>query len=245
MLQRIRPSITIAALVLAILLSPADPAGANRATHQPEPAPQLFNIFGPNELRAVDLGVLPQWTRLLSRMDEAPGPLARCRSDAAACTTPQLQRWRGLVEDIAERNLDTQLRAVNTFFNRWPYKQDRALYGVREYWATPAEFMARAGDCEDFAIAKYFTLRALGYSEESLRIIVLYDRIRGVGHAVLAVMTDDDILILDNQSDPVFSHARYKHYVPWYAMNQETFWTSTDPYLTQILPRDIVAGLSG
>jgi predicted transglutaminase-like cysteine proteinase len=244
-LQKRRLSVTIVALVFAIVLPPAGPAGANRATHEPEPAPQLFNIFGPNELKAVELGVLPQWTRLLSRMDEAPGSLARCWSDAADCTSPQLERWRGLVEDIAADNRDTQLRAVNTFFNRWPYKQDRALYGVREYWATPAEFMARAGDCEDFAIAKYFTLRALGYPDEALRIIVLYDRIRGVGHAVLAVLANDDILILDNQSDQVFSHARYRHYVPWYAMNQETFWTTTAPYLTQILPRDILPGHSG
>ena len=84
--------------------------------------------------------------------------------------------------------------------------------------------MSRSGDCEDYAIAKYFALRALGFDRDALRIVVLKDRIRGIGHAVLAVYLADDILILDNLSDRIFSHLKYKHYVPQYSMNETARW---------------------
>src|SRR3546814_5921012 len=64
--------------------------------------------------------------------------------------------------------------------------------------------MKRSGDCEDYAIAKFFVLRDLGYTGEQLRIVILMDRIRRVGHAVLAVYALGDILILDSLTDLIF-----------------------------------------
>ena len=101
---------------------------------------------------------------------------------------------------------------------------DRELYGVSEFWATPREFMKRSGDCEDYSIAKFFVLRDLGFSNDQLRIVILKDRIRGIGHAVLAVYALGDILILDSLSDLIFSHRKYRHYVPQYSMNETTRW---------------------
>ena len=119
---------------------------------------------------------------------------------------------------------DDRIKAVNNFFNRWPYKQDRELYGVGEYWATPKEFMTRSGDCEDYPIAKYFALRKLGFEKEELRVVILMDEIRGIGHAVLAIYVENDILILDSLSNLILPHSRYKHYVPQYSMNETTRW---------------------
>ncbi len=104
------------------------------------------------------------------------------------------------------------------------YRHDAELYGRSEYWATPREFMARSGDCGDYAIAKYFALRALGFDPDALRIVVLRDRIRGIGHAVLAVYLADDIPILDSLSGLIVSHARYRHYDPQVSMNETTRW---------------------
>src|SRR3546814_6696492 len=101
---------------------------------------------------------------------------------------------------------------------------DRELYGVSEFWATPQEFMKRSGDCEDYAIAKFFVLRDLGYANDKLRIVILMDRIRRIGHAVLAVYALGDILILDSLTDLIFSHKKYRQYVPQYSMNETTRW---------------------
>jgi predicted transglutaminase-like cysteine proteinase len=53
---------------------------------------------------------------------------------------------------------------TNRFLNDWRYKPDDQNYGQRDYWATPLEFLRRSGDCEDYAIAKYVTLRELGFA---------------------------------------------------------------------------------
>ncbi|MCH8155148.1 MAG: transglutaminase-like cysteine peptidase, partial [Proteobacteria bacterium] len=79
-------------------------------------------------------------------------------------------------------------------------------------------------DCEDYAIAKYFALREVGFGPDELRIVILRDEIRNISHAVLAVYLVDDIMILDNLSDQIFSHSRYEHYVPQYSMNETARW---------------------
>ncbi len=117
-----------------------------------------------------------------------------------------------------------QVNSVNSFFNRWPYKLDQDLYGVSEYWASPLEFLRRSGDCEDYSIAKFFALRQLGIGNDQLRVVILFDRIRNIGHAVLAVYEGSEILILDSLSDAVLPHWRYKHYQPQYSMNETTRW---------------------
>jgi len=227
-----------AALVLAILagLAPtgarsqtlADLANASRA------APT--GLFGSTEIRSESLQGLPQWTRVLSIVRQDRAGFADCSRDAARCTTPTLRQWRQIITKAAGLDRKAQLKAVNDFFNRWPYKQDWELYGRREYWATPSEFMARSGYCEDYAIAKYFALRQLGWSKEDMRIVILMDRIRAIGHAVLAVYMDDRTLILDSLSNLILPHDRYKHYLPQYSMNETTRWAHIGGYRQQSQP---------
>ncbi len=138
-----------------------------------------------------------------------------------------------------------QLRFINRFFNRWPYKSDREIYRAAEYWATPGEFMTYSGDCEDFAIAKFFALREIGFANHELRIAVVFDRLRQTGHAVLAVYAEDDILILNNQTDTIASHSRYDHFEPKYLVNETTLWTAALPTLGADVSGTAVAGPSG
>ena len=113
---------------------------------------------------------------------------------------------------------------------------DREVYSIGEYWATPSEFLARSGDCEDYVIAKFFALRELGFANQELRIAVVYDNLRRIGHPVLAVYTEGDILILNNQTDTIASHARYDNFVPWYLVNETTMWTTAGPALSALVP---------
>ena len=181
-------------------------------------------LFGSVELRSGSLKGLPQWTRVLGAMARDRKAFDDCAAEASLCTTPILKHWRGILASAARLKREDRIKAVNDFFNRWPYKQDRELYGVSEYWATPREFMTRSGDCEDFSIVKYFALRELGFEKEELRVVILMDRIRGIGHAVLAIYIENDILILDSLSNLILPHSRYKHYVPQYSMNETTRW---------------------
>lgn len=177
-----------------------------------------------NEFRSESLDGLPQWTRVLDVTGRG-NAFERCVADDRQCTSPTLKSWRTLIHSATGLSRREKIKVVNEFFNRWPYKRDPEVYGVSEYWATPDEFMARSGDCEDYSIAKYFALRQLGFAKEDLRVVILMDRIRAIGHAVLAVYHEGDILILDSLSNLITSHERYRHYVPQYSMNETTRWS--------------------
>ena len=181
-------------------------------------------LFGSTEISSDNLKALPQWSRVLSKMKAERKLFHACLANQAACTTAGLKSWREVSLAATGKPELEKLKTVNAYFNRWPYKIDRELYGVSEFWATPSEFMKRSGDCEDYSIAKFFALRDLGFANEQLRIVILMDRIRRIGHAVLAVYAIGDILILDSLTDLIFSHKKYRHYVPQYSMNETTRW---------------------
>lgn len=122
-----------------------------------------------------------------------------------------------------------QLQAINQFFNQWQYRTDEQNYGERDYWATPLEFLRRSGDCEDYAIAKYVSLRQLGFGAEELRLVVLHDIVRDLPHAVLAVYLDGEIYILDNLTTAVLRQEQVSHYVPYYSVNETTRWAHVPP----------------
>lgn len=181
-------------------------------------------VFESIELPADSLAGLPQWKRVVERMRADRAALERCFENAAACRSSAERTWRGILVEAAALPPERRLAVVNEFFNRWPYKTDSSLYGTSEYWATPQEFLTRSGDCEDYAIAKYFTLRFLGFAPENLRVVAVFDRIRNIAHAVLAVWTEEDILVLDNTTDLILSHRKFRHYRPQYSANETTRW---------------------
>ena len=134
------------------------------------------------------------------------------------------KRWEKLYEKLNGAPIMEQAREVNKFFNQWPYRTDNVVYGVSEYWATPFEFVVKSGDCEDYAIAKYYALRALGVPKEQLRIVAVKDTIKNIGHAVLAVYVNDTAFILDNLSMVPLEHTRLTHYKPQFSVNEEFRW---------------------
>ena len=80
-----------------------------------------------------------------------------------------------LFRSLAGKDRKTQLAAVNEFMNRASYIEDLPNWGVPDYWATPLQFLTKDGDCEDYAIAKFVSLRTLGFTNDELRIAVVDD----------------------------------------------------------------------
>jgi predicted transglutaminase-like cysteine proteinase len=181
-------------------------------------------LFGSVEIRSDSLKGLQQWQRVVGAMRTAGPAFNNCAKSAGACNTSMLKRWREIVVAAKALPYSQRLKSVHTAFNGWPYKLDMEVYGVREYWATPKEFIIRSGDCEDYSIAKYYALRNVGYSKDELRIVALRDTIRGFGHAVMAAYVKGDILILDNTSPSVLSHRKFGHYAPQVSMNETSRW---------------------
>lgn len=113
------------------------------------------------------------------------------------------------------------LKAVHAAYKDYTYKSDYALYGTKDYWATPAEFEAhQAGDCEDFAIAKYYDLMALGFDEWDMRIVIVF-KPDGVLHALLVVRIDKKILVLDNEyPDKLLRESHLQRFGKAYTINR-------------------------
>jgi predicted transglutaminase-like cysteine proteinase len=82
----------------------------------------------------------------------------------------------------------------------------------------------KSGDCEDYAITKYYALRDLGIPASDMRIAVVEDTIRSLGHAVLVVFGDGTAFVLDNVSNVIMEHSRLTHYRPQYSVNEEFRW---------------------
>ncbi|SDL45703.1 transglutaminase-like cysteine proteinase BTLCP [Maridesulfovibrio ferrireducens] len=181
-------------------------------------------IFGTVEFKG-KISKLPKWTRVLAGMKQWKGYFS---SKSKASQTSKAG-WKLLKKQIASKPEMDRLRAVNKYFNQWPYRLDKQNYGVTDYWATPIEFLSKSGDCEDYAIAKYYALKELGFSKDKMRIVAVRDSIRGIGHAVLVVYLSDDVYVLDNQTVLVLSHAKYKHYVPQYSVNENFRWFHVAP----------------
>jgi len=169
-----------------------------------------------------NFNALPKWKRVLSKVK---GEIQTLNSCTAPKCPPGATSWQRIMKQAQGKERMEQLKMVNSFFNKWPYRLDQDAYGVSDWWATPQEFLKISGDCEDYAIIKYFALRELGFSQDDLRIVVVKDRIRGIAHAVLAVFTHGDAYILNNVSDAIFTHDKYRHYIPQYSLNEEHRWS--------------------
>jgi predicted transglutaminase-like cysteine proteinase len=115
-----------------------------------------------------------------------------------------------LLEKLKNANEMKKLNTVNTWVNYIHYASDMKVYGVRDYWATLYEFVGKnKGDCEDYTIAKYYILKALGVDPHKMKFAyVIYKNRRGkkISHMVLAYLKvprpkrRDDILILGNNN---------------------------------------------
>jgi predicted transglutaminase-like cysteine proteinase len=137
--------------------------------------------------------------------------------------------WLKLQEVQASTSEKEQVQTVNAYFNRIPRVSDREVWGRSDYWATVKEFLTRAqGDCEDFAIAKYTTLRKLGISDQKLRLAygkVLNARGGIEPHMVLLYVTaNGDIMVLDNVNLDIQSLAKRNDLILQYAFNSRWLW---------------------
>jgi predicted transglutaminase-like cysteine proteinase len=186
-------------------------------------------LFGTAEFRSDSLDALPQWQRVLGRIAAEEPAVRACARNPARCPNRATMAWLALLRGLEGAPAQEQIREVNRFVNQWTYRSDSENYGRSDYWATPLEFFRRSGDCEDYVIAKYRSLRRLGLPAERLRMVVVQDLVRDLPHAVLAVYLGDEVYILDNLSPAVLRQEQVGNYVPYYSVNESARWAHTPP----------------
>jgi predicted transglutaminase-like cysteine proteinase len=210
---------TLALIVVLVIVCAADASWADGRTYPP--------LFGTSEKMFPDSSVFPKWTEMLQHLvrDEAIEAMnvKPCRREQGL-NICEVDRWKSFIETQRGKPIMDVLDNVNRFMNSYPYVLDIVNYGVEDYWATPHEHVSHGGDCEDYAIAKYMTLRRLGMSNMDMRIVVLNDLNLKVQHAILAVYIGNKIYILDNQTRRVQPAELIYHYQPIYSVTEGAWW---------------------
>jgi len=203
------------AVVLCLLAAPALAADQLASVHT--------GLFGSTEVRATSLNVLPKWTGVLARyFDEEKLVDAPCT--ATVFNRCHLAEWGRFLDSIRGLDRLRQMAEVNRYMNQKRYVIDPVNYGIDDYWATPLQFLAKNGDCEDYAIAKFFSLRALGFENDALRIVIVDDLNLKIPHAILVVYLDGVPMLLDNQVAQVVRAEAIRHYRPIYSVNESFWW---------------------
>ncbi|WP_345978108.1 transglutaminase-like cysteine peptidase [Sulfurimonas sp. HSL3-7] len=124
-----------------------------------------------------------------------------------------------------------KLSVVNRFYNSVHYGSDMEIYGVKNYWATPWEFLGQnRGDCEDYVIAKYYALIYLGVDGKKLFFTYVRPRNSKIPHMVLTYFKTprSEPLVLDNNSERVIPASKRTDLTPIYYFNGDTLYKARD-----------------
>lgn len=150
---------------------------------------------------------------------------------------PLLQEWKQLLGEAKKAAETDKLKRVNDFFNRHiAFDDDMSIWGQSDYWATPTELIGQGrGDCEDFSIAKYYSLIDLGVPATKLRLVYVKAAQNGPdgvflqAHMVLAYYATPtaDPLVLDNLNSQILPASRRSDLSPIFSFNSTGLWQGT------------------
>ncbi|WP_372880181.1 transglutaminase-like cysteine peptidase [Psychromonas sp.] len=139
--------------------------------------------------------------------------------------------WFNILHSSVRLDEKEKLNEVNKFFNMLYFVDDQRLWGESNYWATPVEFIGvNGGDCEDFAIAKYFTLLALGIDPGKMRITMVKSLKLNQYHMVLSYYeTPASVpLVLDNLDAEIKPANLRQDLYPVYSFNGTQLWLNKE-----------------
>ena len=168
--------------------------------------------------------------------DASAGLLAWAERRWGADAPKRLQVWQRVVADSraaqasGKADAPALLTRTNNFFNQVPYVNDIRHWGVEDYWATPVEMLGTfGGDCEDYSVGKYLTLKDLGVPIERLRITYVRALRLNESHMVLAYYATPDAepLILDNLTSDIRPASQRTDLEPVYSFNDDDLWLPT------------------
>lgn len=215
--QGLKRGLTRAALAVPIVVALC----STGAYAQEAIKPSFFNT---TEQMSTKLDPFKKWNEAVARFSKEYAAFKAGKCGAPKMNKCNFDKWMAFLDGLKGKDLVSQIREINDYMNRAPYITDPVNWGIKDFWATPGEFMAKFGDCEDYAISKYMSLRYLGYKEQDLRVVAVKDLNLKIGHAVLVVFYKGKPYVLDNQIKQVIPAGKVKHYLPVFSINAKAWW---------------------
>ena len=168
-------------------------------------------------------GLREKWLGVQRRLEDEMVQLALCEGDREGCASPAALQFLDIVDAAKGREGRARLGQINRAVNLAIRPvSDLAQYGQIDVWTSPLATLARgAGDCEDYAIAKFVALRRAGVAPDDLRIVIMFDQVRREDHAVAAARLDGRWLTLDNRRMAMVEDAHLADYRPIFLIDAE------------------------
>jgi predicted transglutaminase-like cysteine proteinase len=168
---------------------------------QDAPAHTRSQPFGADLSGLVKGGLQSKWNAVKRKLPREHARLVRCEAHLAACT-PAAKRFLAILDKARAQEGWARIAEINRAINlNIRPVDDVTQYGVADLWATPLMALkSNAGDCEDYAIAKYVALHEIGFADDDLRLLIVRLHATNEDHAVAAVRYDGQWLILDNRT---------------------------------------------
>ncbi|KTD88858.1 MULTISPECIES: transglutaminase-like cysteine peptidase [unclassified Pseudoalteromonas] len=154
--------------------------------------------------------------------------LARAQQQYGAAGYTRIKNWLSFIDSSQSKSEWQKIHLVNDFFNKHiQYKNDDELWQQTDYWATPLESLGVGmGDCEDYVIAKYFTLIALGIPEHKIRFMYVRQKTVNQPHMVLIYIEEPNQipLVLGNFNTKLLPANKRPDLKPIYSFNGQGLW---------------------
>jgi predicted transglutaminase-like cysteine proteinase len=214
-------------------------AGTLDSAAQPEPSGRSAEPFGLYAATLSAGGIREKWLGVERKLDDERVQLALCDGDRERCVSPAALQLLAIVDNARAREGRARLGEINRAINlAIRPMSDMAQYGQPDVWSTPlVTFTTGAGDCEDYAIAKFVALRLAGISPDDLRIIVMRNMLRGEDHAVVAARLDGRWLTLDNNRMAMIEDSYLRNYYrPLFVIDQHDVMKYVDTPLLASAP---------
>jgi predicted transglutaminase-like cysteine proteinase len=213
-------------------------AGTLDSPRAPETAVPSAEPFGLATFPVYAGGLHDKWQGVAHKLDDERVQLALCDGDRDDCASTAALQFLAIVDSGRARAGRARLGEINRAINLAIHPMsDLAQYGEIDVWSSPlVTFYRGAGDCEDYAIAKYVALLEAGIAANDLRIVILRDTLSGEDHAVAAVRLDGHWLMLDNRRMAMVEDAYVRNYQPLFVIGPSGPMRYVGPPLLANLP---------
>ncbi len=194
--------------------------------------------FGLPALALSGGGLRAKWLGAAHTIDDERVQLALCDGDRDHCVSEAALKLLAIIDEGRATEGRARLGQINRAINlAIRPMSDLAQHGEIDVWSSPlATFDRGAGDCEDYAIAKFVALRLAGVAAEDLRIVVMHDVLRNEDHAVAAARLDGQWLMLDNLRMTMIDDAHVRNYRPLFVIDEATVMKYLDAPEVAALP---------
>jgi len=218
-------------------------AGTPDSIESAAPTGKSAEPFGLFTRALAEGDVREKWLGVERELDDELVVLALCEEDRTNCVSPAALRLLAIVDAAKARDGRARLGEINRAINLAIRPvSDLTQYGTIDVWSSPLNTFAKgAGDCEDYAIAKFVALRLAGIPAEDVKLLILHDTLRKEDHAVVAARLDRRWLTLDNRRMAMVEDAQVRNVRPTFLIDRDGVRQYQDAPLPAFAERDRVS----